>query len=362
MTTKLKKLFGVTTLFLATTISAQTIAKKIDSIAKIHVAKGFNGNILYSKNDKIVFKGNYGYSDLENQKPLNDTTIFELASLSKQITALAIVQLVEKKHLKYNTKVFKLIDGFPYKEITIEHLLRHQSGLPETHKLLSNKYWNRKKMATNFDLIHILKKHHFKLEFKPGSKYDYNNTGYVLLASIIEKVSKTSYSEYITKNIFKPASMVNAKVYAITNSPENYSNTALAYTLNKKKQRFQKIGKDKNYKHIKWMNGVLGDRGIYASILDLEKWKQALRKNLLISKESKEQMFSTDTISSKYGFGFAIYKTQKKGTWVYHNGSWSGYKTTAIYLPDSNEYLVILSNTRYAETYKSFEDDLYKLL
>jgi CubicO group peptidase (beta-lactamase class C family) len=110
------------------------------------------------------------------------------------------------------------------------------------------------------------------------------------------------------------------------------------------------------------MSGILGDRGIYASIIDLEKWKQALRTNLLISERSKQKMFSVDSISPKYGFGFAIYQTKSKGKWVYHNGSWSGYKTSAIYLPETNEYLLILSNNRYEETYKSFEEDLYKVI
>jgi len=73
-------------------------------------------------------------------------------------------------------------------------------------------------------------------------------------------------------------------------------------------------------------------------------------------------MFSVDSISPKYGYGFAIYNTKSKGKWVYHNGSWSGYKTSAIYLPDSNEYLLILSNNRFEETYKKFEEDFYKII
>lgn len=347
---------------IGTTVSSQNITQRIDSIAKKYATNGFNGNILYSKNNKIVFRGNYGFSDIDNLKQLNDSTIFELASLSKQFTAVAIVQLVEREQLDYNTKVSTLIQEFPYLDITIEHLLRHQSGLPEKHKILSRKYWKKKKMATNKDVIQLLNKHHFDLAFKPGTKYDYNNTGYVLLASIIEKVSHLSYKTYIINNIFKPASMRHSRVYSVLDLPENYANTALAYTYNNKKKRHQKIENDKNHLHVKWMSGVLGDRGIYASTIDLEKWKQALRNNVLISEKSKQKMFSVDAISPKYGFGFAIYQTQKKGKWVYHNGSWSGYKTTAIYLPQSNEYLVILSNNRYEETYKKMENDIYNQL
>lgn len=359
----LKATINILAFFFAITISSQTLSQKIDSIVQIHQAKGFNGNILYSKDNKVVFTGNYGYSNLNSRSPLKDTTIFELASISKQFTALAIVQLVEKKHFRYGTKVYELIEGFPYKDITVEHLLRHQSGLPEAQGLLYNKkIWNRKKMATNNDLIEILNKHHFDLNFTPGSQYDYNNTGYIILASIIENISGLSYKDYITSNIFVPANMMHSKVYDLNDIPENSENSTQGFIYNKQKKKYQKIENNKSHKHVKWMSGILGDRGIYASIIDLEKWKQALRTNLLISERSKQKMFSVDSISPKYGFGFAIYQTKSKGKWVYHNGSWSGYKTSAIYLPETNEYLLILSNNRYEETYKSFEEDLYKVI
>jgi len=339
------------------------ISKQIDSLALIHASKGFNGNVLYSKNNSIVFTGNYGFSDFTSKKPLNDSTVFELASLSKQFTALAIVQLVEKDLINYNTKVNKIIDNFPYRNITIEHLLRHQSGLPDYQKLFyDKKNWNRKKMATNQDVLNVLAKLKPSLVFEPGSKYDYDNTGYAVLALIIETLSKQPFEAYVTKNIFKPAGMETARVFNLKNNTRSLNNTANGYTYNKKKEKYQKVEDDKNHKHVKWLNGVIGDRGIYASILDLEKWKKALRNNTLITQLSKERMFSVDSISPKYGYGFAIYNTESKGKWVYHNGSWSGYKTSAIYLPNSNEYLLILSNNRYGETYKKFEEDFYKLI
>lgn len=339
------------------------ITARIDSLASTHVKKGFNGNILYSKNGSILFTGNYGYADILNKKPLNDSTIFELASCSKQFTALAIVQLAERKLVSYNSKVSEYIHGFPYEDITIEHLLRHQSGLPDFQKLLyKKKNWrNRKKMATHNDVIALLAKLDLDLHFKPGTKYVYNNTGYAVLATIIERVSKQSYEAYITENIFIPAGMKTARVYN-HHTINTFQNVADGFTYNHKKKKYQKIEKDKNHKHVKWMDGIIGGSGIYASILDLEKWKKALRNNILITKKSMDKMISVDAVSKKYGFGFAIYDTKSKGKYIYHNGSWSGYKTMTIYLPKTNEYLVILSNNRYKETYKSFEDDLYKLI
>ncbi|MER3318450.1 MAG: serine hydrolase domain-containing protein [Allomuricauda sp.] len=337
--------------------------KKIDSMALVHHNKGFNGNVLLSSNDSIVFTGNYGYSDFSNKKALNDSTIFELASVSKQFTALAIVQLKEKGLLEYSTKVSEIINNFPYDNITIEHLLRHQSGLPDYQDIFYNKkYWKRNKIAYNQDVIDVLVKLKLDLVFKPGSQYDYNNTGYVILASIIEKLSGQSFKSYVHKNIFEPSGMSTAYVYGISENHQTHLNIAKGYTYNDRQDKYQKVENDKRHRHIHWMNGIVGDRGIYASILDLEKWKKALRYNKLITEEGKSDMLTVDTISSKYGFGFAIYETESKGRWVYHNGSWSGYKTSAIYLPESNEYLIILSNNRYKETYNKLEEDLYHII
>lgn len=339
------------------------IAKRIDSLAREHVSIGFNGNILYSKSDSILFTGNYGYADFLTGRKLNDSTIFELASCSKQFTALAVVQLVEKNLFSYKTKVFELIPNFPYKKITVEHLLRHQSGLPDYQKLLyDKKIWDRRKIATNQDVLDILSQLKPALEFDPGSEYDYNNTGYAILASLIEIKSRQSYESYLMENILIPSGMRTSRVYSVQGEFEHLENVTTGHIYNKKKKKFHLAKNDINYKHLKWMNGIIGDRGVYASVSDLEKWKQALRSNILISQASKNLMFSTDNISTKYGYGLAIYKNTGKGRWVYHNGSWGGYKTLTLYLPETNELLVVLSNNRYNETYKKFEADLYKLI
>tara|TARA_E500000318_G_scaffold25101_1_gene25136 strand:+ start:12920 stop:14008 length:1089 start_codon:yes stop_codon:yes gene_type:complete len=343
-------------------LNAQII-QHIDSLAKVHQSKGFNGNVLYSKNDSIIFTGSYGFTDFESKKPLEDIILFGLASCSKQFTATAIIHLVEKKLIGYDTKVQEIISDFPYPQITIEHLLRHQAGLPDYQKLFyDKKNWDRKRMATHQDVVEVLNRLKLELHFEPGSQYDYDNTGYVVLAVIIEKVSQQSYQAYIKEHIFVPAGMQSSRVTSVDQNPEHLDNVAIGYTYDERKKRYQKAYKDKNHKHLNWMKAIIGGSGIYTSVLDLEKWKQALRNNTLITEESKQIMLSTDDISKKYGFGVAIYDTESKGKWVYHNGSWGGAKTMTLYLPESNEFLVILSNNRYEETYRSFEEELYKLI
>ncbi len=355
-------------------ISNGQISERIDSVALEHASEGFNGNVLYSRNDSIIFTGNYGYRNFETKQPLNDSTIFDIGSNTKQFTALAIIQLIENGMLAYETKANEIIRGFPYSDITVEHLLRHQSGLPGYQKILYDRdNWDRKEQATNKDLLKILSGLQINLAFEPGTEYQYSNTGYVVLASIIEQLSGQSYADYVQEHIFKPAGMLSSKVQNSSRYLPDSENIAMGYTLSPeswwswlpfitKKDIYQKVENDKDHKHIHWMNTIVGGKGIFSSTLDLEKWKQALRYNKLISENSKLQMFSVDSVSTRYGYGFAIYETESKGKWVYHNGSWAGWKTTVLYLPESNEYLVILSNNRYEETYYKFEEDLYKLI
>src|SRR6056297_1349108 len=137
--TEKMKFFNLLIAFTLISISANgQLPGRIDSLALEHASKGFNGNVLYSRNDSIIFTGNYGFRDFSTEKPLNDSTTFEIASLTKQFTAVAIVQLVEKEMLTYDTKVDEIIEGFPYKNVTVEHLLRHQSGLPGYQDILSD--------------------------------------------------------------------------------------------------------------------------------------------------------------------------------------------------------------------------------
>jgi len=372
--TEKMKFFNLLIAFTLISISANgQLPGRIDSLALEHASKGFNGNVLYSRNDSIIFTGNYGFRDFSTEKPLNDSTIFGLASLSKQFTAVAIVQLVEKEILTYDTKVNEIIKDFPYNNITVEHLLRHQSGLPGYQDILSEeKNWDRSNKATNRDLLIILSELKVPLKFESGTEYQYSNTGYVVLASIIEELSGQSYAGYIQEHIFEPVGMRSSKVQGNSCYLPDSENLASGYTLTPDtwwswlpfttKEKYQNVEEDTNHEKIHWMSNIVGGRGIFSSTLDLEKWKQAIRSNKLISEESKQRMFSVDSVSTRYGYGYAIYETESKGKWVYHNGSWSGFKTTALYLPESNEYLVILSNNRYEETYQKFEEDLYKLI
>ena len=200
------------------------LSYKLDNLFKSEQSNEFNGNVLYSKNDTIIFTGNYGFANYETKQGLNDSTLFNLASCSKQFTALAIVQLVEKKKINYDTSIDELIDSFPYRGITIEHLLTHTSGLPDYMEF--DQYSLDKSILTNNDVLAYLAKYTPEMRFVPGTQFEYSNTGYLLLASVIEKISGLTFGTYLKENIFAPANMNNSRVLRRRFNPEKINNNS----------------------------------------------------------------------------------------------------------------------------------------
>jgi CubicO group peptidase (beta-lactamase class C family) len=352
---KLSILFSILVLF---SINGQ-VNPQIDSLIKSHVKKGFNGNIVYSKGDSILFTGNYGIANVETKQALTDSSLFELGSVSKQFTAIAIITLVEKNKLNYDTKVKDIIADFPYDDMTIEHLLQHRTGLPEIFAFsVRHKIWKKNGIATNEDVLSALIKHKPKLSCQPGTKHEYSNFGYMLLGSIIEKVSGLTYAEYLKTNLFQPAGMATSDVILRAYNPREIANNTEGYCNIKKgkkateKRRLYFSFKAKSFLYsriYRYFNGFYGDGGISSSILEMELWKQAFRYNKIISAESKKRMTDILLESGKLGYGFWVLKSDE-GIYYYHPGQWTGYTAESLYFPDGNTYVIILSNNNYQKT------------
>lgn len=323
--------------------------QKMDSLIREHFEDGFNGNVLYARNDSILYNGNFGVLSYATNHPLNDSSIFELGSNAKQITAVATVQLIEKGLLTFDTKVDHLIEGFPYSGITVEHLLRHQSGLPSYMKLMRKKrVWNRKQIAGNHDVLNALIEFSPKLNFEPGSRFKYSNTGYVMLVLIIEKVSGLSFNEYLSKYVFEPADMKHSAVIRRRYRPVAIENNTEGYILNKKSKQYEIMNKNPKY-WCSYLDGVVGDGSISSTALDMLKWNSALKHNRLLTPTYTELLFTPDSVSSNYGLGFFIDSGDGERNF-YHQGTWAGYQTWTYDRRESNEYIVVLSNNNYSKT------------
>ncbi len=310
----------------------------------------FNGNILIASHGNIVYQQDLGWADFNTKRTLNDSSVFELASLSKQFTAMGIMILKEKKLLGYDDNVKKFIPDFPYDNITIRNLLTHSSGLPSYEDQFEKK-WDHKKIAYNKDIIDILRQAKDTLFFKPGTKWKYSNTGYAVLAFIIEKVSGKSYNDFMAQNIFQPLGMSHTFIYNDRRSkgwiPGNY---ALGFVYSDSLKRYILPDSLPKFDFVYYLDGIVGDGCVNSTTIDLLKWDRSLYTDKLVSKSSLDEMFSPQMqISARdsfgfYGFGVMVQTKSPKGKVISHTGGWPGYATLLVRRVDIDETIIVLSN------------------
>ncbi|HFK5529012.1 TPA: serine hydrolase domain-containing protein [Elizabethkingia anophelis] len=322
--------------------------KKLDSLfTSLYAAKEFNGNVLVAEKGKVIYEKSFGLANEKTQQKLDKNTVFELASVSKQFTAMGIVQLEKEGKLSYNDPLTKYFPELSfYKPITIDNLLHHTSGLPD-YMSLFDKNWDKKKFATNKDIVEMLAKYKPELLFVPGDKYEYSNTGYALLGLIIEKVSKQSYGDYLNKKIFKPLGMANTRVYRSRYKPEKISNYALGYVVDSlgNKKLLDDLGKEY---YTYYLDGIVGDGMVNSTTGDLLKWDRALYGDKLVNQKDKDLIFSSivtkDNKDTRYGYGWAIDTKYTFGKIANHSGGWAGYITFIERDLDYDKTIIILQN------------------
>jgi CubicO group peptidase (beta-lactamase class C family) len=318
----------------------KTVHHKMDSLLKrINKRHDFNGAVLIAKNEKIVYSNQIGIADFKEKAPLHKESIFQLASVSKQFTAAAIMLLTERDKIKLTDTVNVYFPDFPYKNVTIKNLLNHTSGLPKYFWVAEHK-WNQEKAPINSEMMKLLETSNVQRFFKPGRNFDYSNTGYFVLASIVEKVSGISFSAFLKSNIFEPLQMKNSYVYSFENDSIR-KNQLNGYRLHR------------GWRHIKIRGSVndaiVGDKNVYTTAEDLYRWTQGLNTGRLLTKESLELMYSKgETVYGRevpYGFGFRIDTKGQKS--IYHHGKWNGFSTGLTKYLEDDLVVIVLEHTSY---------------
>ncbi len=295
-------------LLICQTAFGQDKVQKIDSLlTTLYKAGNLNGNVLIAEKGKVIYKKSFGLANLITNEKLDENSIFELASVAKQFTAMAIVILKEKGKLNYDDKMSKYIPELSfYSNITIRHLLNHTSGIPD-HAALLDTTFDKAKIATNRDIISAFAKFKPTVLFEPNTKWEYSNAGYNLLASIIEKVSGISYGDYLKQNIFQPLDMTNTFVHTRRYAPKKIANYAYGYVYSDSLKKYVLPDDTEEYKFVVWHDGIVGEQSVNSTVIDLLKWDRALYSNKLISKKSKKALFTPaeldDKSKTKYGFG-----------------------------------------------------------
>ncbi len=313
--------------------------------------QGYNGNVLIAKSGKIIYHGSFGYRNFSLRQLLNDSSVFELASVSKQFTAAGILLLRAKGKLHLTDTLGMYFPQLPYSQVTIYQLLTHTSGLPDYLDVMDS-VWNHQKIAFNSDVIQFLAIHRPPLYFTPGSRYDYSNTGYVLLACIIEKLTGETYNEYLQRNIFKPLHMDRTKVYNSQRSNrDSIANYAYGVVLNNNTGNYILPDSLKQYDFVYWLDGVTGDGTVNSTTGDLLKWENALLHHRILNEKDQTDMLSPHTLTDSldkrfYGFGVELGKDEL-GQFITHNGSWPGYSTVLSHYYSREYTIIVLSNNQF---------------
>lgn len=290
--------------------------------------------VLVARKGQIIYKKAFGMANLEYNIPMKVDNIFRIGSITKQFTALAILQLIEQEKLNLQDDITKFIPDYPTHGhiITIEHLLTHTSGIQSYTDM--NGFEDRMKLDLKpNELIDIFKNQ--PMQFAPGTKWNYNNSGYFLLGYIIEKISGKTYPQYLEDNFFKPLGMTNSfygsDLKIVKNRAGAYSQDSTGF-----------INSPAMSMSLPYAAG-----SIQSTVEDLFKWHQAIHSYKLVKKESLDKAFTNYRLNNgtetDYGYGWFLSNIQESPT-IEHGGGINGFLTQSIYLPKEDVFVAIFSN------------------
>ncbi|HEX9956669.1 MAG TPA: serine hydrolase domain-containing protein [Fibrella sp.] len=337
---------------LRTAIGAEQKTRQIEAIIQQKVRGGLNGNVLVAQKGLVLYKRCFGLAHFE--KDARDTLVeqskFQLASLSKTFTAIAVLKLHESGKLAFTDSIQRFFPDFPYHGITIRDLLSHRSGLPNyvysfDDSMKVNYYRKDPKLPTNADIMHwyATVKPTPKRYNVPGRGFTYNNSNYMVLAAIVEKVTKQPFDDYLRRAIFLPLGMHDTYVATTRNDSINLFRTA-GYQMNRR------IPKD-------YFDNVVGDKGVYSTIGDLFRWYRALNGDCLLSRKVLAEAFIPRSFERKglrnYGYGFRMQlDALNQPEFIYHSGWWKGYNTMFWFSPKDEYVIIILGNRLNSTVYR----------
>jgi CubicO group peptidase (beta-lactamase class C family) len=311
---------------------------KIDALIKVYNDYGqFNGSVLVAERGKVIYKKGFGLANREWNIPNKPNTKFRLGSITKQFTSMLLLQLVDKGKIDLQGK---LSDYLPYyrkdtgSQVTIHHLLTHSSGIPSYTSI--PKFFEEISRDP-YPVEEFVKKYcSGDLQFEPGARYVYNNSGYFLLGAIIEEITEKTYEEILKKNIFSPLGMKNSGYDRhgpiIPNRATGYSNAFDGYI---------------NAPYLD-MSLPYAAGSLYSTVEDLYLWDQALYTEKLLSAKMKELMFTPHIANYGYGWGIrqkSLPDSEEKLTSISHGGGINGFNTLIERLVDEKHLIVLLNNT-----------------
>lgn len=323
------------------------------TLLSLHKKNDFSGTVIIKQKDKILYQNHFGYSDIKHKTPFYYNTKFQIASLSKQFTSFGILILEQENLLTTNDFVSKYIPDFPFPTIQIKHLMSHTSGLPNFIKTMW-KDLDTTKVNGNTSMLSMLKSNKYPLQWEPGTKFEYSDIGYCLLAIIIENVSGVDFKTFMKQKLFTPSGMHNTSAeFATDTRLLNYKELAKGYELNKTSNQLLIANQLPSNNYVYWLGGFYGDGSVISTAQDLLKWDKVLYLNTIISEKSLKKAMTPFTLNNgqfskawgtNYGLGWFLYKSPTFGIIQTHSGEQPGYRSRLVRAPEKQLTIVILSN------------------
>lgn len=320
-------------------INAEDKISKIEELFRKKKLAGFNGNVLIAQRGVVLYEKSFGYANLRKKDTLQANHAFQLASLSKPFTAVAILKLIEQKKISLDDSIQRFIPDFPYHGILIKSLLSHRSGLPNYAYSFPDSVRHGKRPPTNSDVIQWFEKANpLPLRYNyPNRSFNYCNTNYLVLAALVEKIAGVPFDEYVRKNIFEPLEMKHTFLATAAVDTSRYLRTV-------GHQFGRVLPKD-------YFDDVLGDKGVYSTTEDLYRFYKGLWGGCLLKKKTLEEAFTPRSFEKKgmknYGYGFRMHLDENdKPKYLYHTGWWKGYNTI-MWMSEADDFVIIILSNSY---------------
>lgn len=289
-----------------------------------------------SRNGEVLFQAGHGLADLDRQIRIDPDTAFHIASIGKQMTAVAVLLLVEEGKVKLDepaSRYLKEMRGWA-REVTVRDLLQHTGGIPDTYEALGE----REGMPTGLDALRLLARWK-RLDFEPGAQFHYSDSGYDLLGTLIERVSRRSYPQFLEERVLRPAGMTKSFVF----DPARLASARRALGYERGFGRW--FLRDESS-----LNLLYGSGGVYSTVADLARYDQALFGNRLLPPARRAEMFKPSVLEDgtvvPYGFGWYLRKDESTGEPVYcHSGNWLGFTAFYLHYPNDGLAVTVLANS-----------------
>jgi len=309
---------------------------------EMHRSQYLNGVVLYAEGEQVIFKKAYGWRNLVKQKDsiqLDDQ--FQLASVSKMFTAEAVMLLYSRGLLDYDDDITKYLPEFPYQGITIRNLLNHRSGLSRYETLADERWPDRGVPVSNDDIIRLYAQYKPDPYNQPDVTFHYTNVNYALLANIVEEVSGRHFEDFMRDEVFAPLGMERSFIYSLrgVDRIKTYVETDV--------QGHDLLRKGARRAQDDYLNGVLGDKGMYSTVEDLYRFRVAIDYGLFLPDSIQQEAFVPGSPLWKKGenYGFGWRMNENHPGVLFHFGWWKGYRSFFIRDIAKRRTLIVLTNT-----------------